>query len=101
MPLEGMDKIATPRDLAVLASMLRKAAEAVEPSKQGAGNREHLADDADDLVQEMDILIRGLRTLTGECKGMKELANHFKYSMKWLVDADSSLRSIRDALKKG
>ena len=58
----------------------------------------YLIDDANQLVGLMDAVISRLQMLKKENKEPK-LSEEFKHSMNCLVDADRSIRSIRNHLK--
>lgn len=84
-----------------------KSGKTAHSNKSAAGLRsaaiseQGLVWDAEDLVASSDIQIRKLQIFTRECKGRADLATPLKYVMKWLVDADASLRGIEHTLKSG
>lgn len=112
-----MNKIATPQDLQgelrtvlaycgtsnpsrnAVARQLQSLAERLGTSNQVASDQEYLISDAEELVGKSDVLIRKLQALAKACKGMPELASDFKHSMKSMVDADRTFRSILATLK--
>ena len=62
------------------------------------GSMKYLIDDANQLVGLMDAVISRLQMLKKESKEPK-LSEAFKHSTKCLVDADRSIRIIRNHLK--